>query len=63
MSETLMEDSRKQLFEKLVAAQDQGMPVTQSRTQLAEEYGVPVEDVRLIEREGIANKWPPFAAE
>ena len=60
-SEQLSEDRRKELFLALVDAQDHEMGVAQSRTLMAERFGVNESQVRQIEREGMELKWPPLA--
>ena len=56
----LSEDRRKELFLALVDAQDHGMSVAQSRTLMAERFGVNEGQVRQIEREGMELGWPPL---
>ena len=58
--EQLSEDRRKELFLSLVDAQDHEMSVAQSRTLMAERFGVNESQVRQIEREGIELGWPPL---
>ena len=54
------EDRRKEIFLALVDAQDQKMGVPQSRTLMAQRFGVDESQVRLIEREGLEHQWPPL---
>jgi hypothetical protein len=54
------EEARKAVFAALVAVQDDGIPVGHSRTVVAERFGLGVEVVRDIEREGLNNEWPPL---
>jgi hypothetical protein len=54
------EARRKEIFRALVDAQDQEMPVDVSRKVVAEWFGVSEDQVRLIEREGLDNRWPPL---
>ncbi len=56
----LSEDRRKELFLALVDAQDHEMSVAQSRTLMAERFGVNESQVRQIEREGMELQWPPL---
>ena len=56
----LSEEQRKELFLALVDAQDHDMGVLQSRQHVATRYGVSLEQVRHIEREGLDNGWPPL---
>ena len=58
--EQLSEDRRKELFLALVDAQDHEMSVAQSRTLMAQRFGVSEGQVRLIEREGMELQWPPL---
>jgi hypothetical protein len=43
-----------------VDAQDNNMSVTESRTAIANRFGVSERQVRQIEREGLDNGWPPL---
>jgi hypothetical protein len=54
------ESKRKEMFLALVQAQDQDMPVPQSRQIIAHRYGISETEVSGIEREGIDNEWPPL---
>jgi hypothetical protein len=56
----LQEERRKEIFRALVEAQDQQMTVEQSRRVIAERFGISEGQVRKIEREGLANEWPPL---
>ena len=56
----LAEPHRREVFLALVHAQDQEMPVPQSRLVIAERFGLSEEAVRQIEREGLDNNWPPL---
>jgi hypothetical protein len=40
-------------------AQDKDLGVPQSREAVASHFGLSVEDVRQIEREGLDASWPP----
>jgi len=60
MTETVDEDQRKEVFRVLVELQDGGSTADQSRSQVAEQFSMSVRDVQAIEREGIANQWPPL---
>lgn len=60
MSETLTEDRKMAIFAELVATQDQGVPVRESRCRVGQKHGLDVADVRRIEREGLDNEWPPL---
>lgn len=60
MTNALPEDTRKELFQALVSIQDRGTSVEDSRNQVAGQFQTAVEEVRNIEREGIAKQWPPL---
>jgi hypothetical protein len=51
---------RKAVFAALVEAQDAGVTPAASRLKVALEFGVPVELVAQMEREGIEKEWPPL---
>jgi DNA-directed RNA polymerase sigma subunit (sigma70/sigma32) len=59
-SEQLSEDRRKEIFLALVDAQDHEMDVPQSRKLVVQRFGVSESQVRQIEREGMAEQWPPL---
>jgi hypothetical protein len=54
------EDTRKAAFAAVVALQDQGIPAGHCRVVVAQKYGLGVREVRQVEREGLAKKWPPL---
>jgi hypothetical protein len=54
------EEARKAVFAALVAVQDDGIPVAHSRTVIAERFGLGVQVVRDVEREGLSKQWPPL---
>lgn len=56
----LPEDRRKEIFLALVEAQDEDLDVPQSREAVARRFGLGVEEVRQIEREGLDASWPPL---
>ena len=60
MDQQLAEAQRREIFEALVDAQDHEMTVAQSRQFIAERFGVPMDQVRQIEREGLDRLWPPL---
>lgn len=60
MSAELSEEQKKAVFLELVEAQDSGVPVPQSRKQIAEKFSVSEDDVKVIEKAGIAEGWPPL---
>jgi len=53
-------DNRRIIFRALVEAQDEGLSVSASRAEMARRFSVTEDDVREIEREGLANQWPPL---
>ena len=56
----LSQAERMELFLALVEAQDGQMSVAQSRTAVADRFGVSQQQVRQIEREGLDGNWPPL---
>ena len=60
MAHNLTEPVRKEIFLALVEAQDQEMPVADSRREIARRFGISEEVLRAIEREGLDNDWPPL---
>ena len=60
MTDELPEDRRRAVFAALVAAQDTGLSVTASRQKMAAEFGLGVEMVEAIERDGLQAQWPPL---
>jgi hypothetical protein len=56
----LTEQQRKEAFHLLVLGQDMGMTVEASRRMVAEKFGLDEDQVRQIEREGRAARWPPL---
>ncbi|AMV26938.1 hypothetical protein VT84_21230 [Gemmata sp. SH-PL17] len=59
-AEVLTLERRRELFAAVVAAQDEGLSVWDSRELIARRFGVDVEVVRAVENEGLNRKWPPF---
>lgn len=55
-------DRRREVFAALVARQDAGLSVPESREAVGREYGVGARLVLAIEREGIKANWPPLDA-
>lgn len=53
-------DQRRAIFKALVDAQDSGAGVAASRTAVASKFEVTEDQVRDIEREGMAQQWPPL---
>jgi hypothetical protein len=56
----LTEDRRREIFAALVIAQDAGTPVSQSRANVEDRFGVTRDTVSAIEREGMNKQWPPL---
>ena len=56
----LTEQKRREIFVALVAAQDEGLSVRDSRATIARRFEVEVGTVTEIEDEGLDRKWPPF---
>ena len=53
-------EQRQVIFKALVEAQDGGQSVAASRAAAARQFSVTEEQVKDIEREGLANQWPPL---
>jgi hypothetical protein len=52
---------RRDIFQALVATQDQGMmSVSESRLHVAKQFHITEAQVRQIEEEGLENEWPPL---
>jgi hypothetical protein len=60
VSKSLPEDRRREAFAALVAAQDGGKSVADSRREVAAQFGVSIQEMAQIEREGMDNEWPPL---
>jgi len=54
------EARRKEAFLALVAAQDRGASVPDSRREVTELYDLTDDEIRSIEREGVDKAWPPL---
>jgi hypothetical protein len=59
-TEPLSESRRREIFAALVAAQDRGVGVADSRAETAARYGLTSEALAGIEREGMEAEWPPL---
>jgi hypothetical protein len=59
-SESPAEPVRRAVFAVLVQTQDEGLSPVASRLKVAVAFGVHVELVHAIEREGLENEWPPL---
>jgi hypothetical protein len=53
-------DSPQTIFRALVEAQDGGQSVATSRLEIAKQFSITEDDIKNIEREGLANQWPPL---
>jgi hypothetical protein len=53
-------DRRRTIFLALVEAQDGGLSVLASRAEVAARFSVTDDQMKEIEREGLANQWPPL---
>jgi hypothetical protein len=56
----LTREQRKAIFLELVRAQDQGLPVAQSRRDVAGMYGLSQRQLLAVEQEGLEARWPPL---
>lgn len=54
------EAARRAIFAALVALQDRGVSVARSRLKVAESFGVSLDLVVEVEREGLEKEWPPL---
>jgi hypothetical protein len=57
---SLPEEKLRAVFAALVKVQDDGTSVADSRYLVAQRLGVKLEDVRVAERMGLENSWPPL---
>lgn len=53
-------EQRQLIFKTLVEAQDGGLGVAASRTEVARQFSITEEQVKAIEREGSDEQWPPL---
>ena len=53
-------DRRQSIFRALVESQDGGLNAVASRAEVARQFSVTEAQVKEIEREGLANQWPPL---
>ncbi len=60
VSELLPEPRRKEIFLALVETQDRRVGVARSRQLVASQFGVSVDQIRMIEQEGLDHEWPPL---
>jgi hypothetical protein len=52
---------RRAIFAELVAAQDEGVPVRDSRALVANKHKLDIATVRAIEQDGLDGEWPPLS--
>jgi hypothetical protein len=60
MPNNLSEDRRRTIFADLVAAQDAGAAVKDSRALVAARHNISIDEVREVELEGLDKEWPPL---
>lgn len=53
-------ERRQSIFLALVEAQDGGLSVKDSLVDVAQKFSLTVDEIKNIEREGLANQWPPL---
>jgi hypothetical protein len=56
----MTDDQKKEIFEALVAAQDEKLSVADSRAHIAAKYELTVEQVKEVEELGLKKRWPPL---
>jgi hypothetical protein len=61
MNDGLSQELRMEVFAALVAAQDQGASVHDSRSLMAHQFKLSLTEVERIERQGLDHEWPPLA--
>jgi hypothetical protein len=54
------ETARRAIFAELIALQDRGVPVAESRGEVGRKFGVSPAVVRDVETEGLEQQWPPL---
>ena len=60
MNTQLAVENRRELFLKLITAQNAGSTLEESRQRMSEEFTINVAQVIVIEQQGRLNRWPPF---
>ena len=53
-------ESRQTIFQALVNAQDEGQTVAASRAAVAQRFSLTEDEIKDIEKEGLAKQWPPL---
>ena len=61
-TKSLTVQQRKSIFLALVSAQDEKMPIPESKKTIAQQYEITPEQLALIEKEGLDKEWPPLDA-
>jgi ribosome recycling factor len=61
LNPSMTEERRKEVFRALVEAQDKKVPVSKSRRQIADRFGLSDGQLLAIEEEGTDNEWPPLS--
>ena len=59
-SKRLTVTQRREIFQTLVATQDEGMKVSQSFEHVSKQYEISDSQIRQIQEEGIEKQWPPL---
>ena len=59
-SSTITVDQRRAIFRAILEAQDAGVGVAQSRSDVAARFDVTIDQVKEIEGEGMEQEWPPL---
>jgi len=59
-TDTPTDSDRQAVFAALVEAQDRGLSVSDSRSAVADQFDLSVQEVVRIEREGLDAGWPPL---
>ena len=62
MTDELPEVRRREVFAALVAKQDEGLSVPESREAVGGSFGLAARLVLAIEQEGLKSEWPPLDA-
>ena len=60
---TYPKKKRQEVFEALVALQDQGMSLHESRNVICKRFALSQHELMDIEREGIREDWPPLTCD
>jgi hypothetical protein len=61
MPEDSLEERQKEIFRAFVDLKDKGYGTEWSRNKIANQFSISVSEVQHVEREGIANNWPPLS--